>query len=111
VVVVGAAGTILASTDGARWVREKSPTTADLEAVYANGHGRIFAAGAGGTILASTDGGAAWFRLRTSSTAHLRAISGSKSDDLYASASAAASSTPRATPRPGSRSTAAPPTI
>ena len=52
---VGAAGTILTTSDGESWSEETSPTDVDLLAV-GWGDGVFVAVGKGGTILSSTDG-------------------------------------------------------
>src|ERR1700682_1331202 len=54
-VAVGAAGTILTSSDGAAWMARVSNTRADLESVAFNGS-LFVAVGAGGSALTSPDG-------------------------------------------------------
>ena len=59
---VGAAGTILASSDsGTTWARQGAGVTSqDLNAVACPALNTCWAVGAGGTILATTDGGTSW---------------------------------------------------
>ena len=59
-IAVGAAGTILASTDGVTWVARDSDTGAALNAVAFSTSGDVVAVGANATVTISEDAGLSW---------------------------------------------------
>lgn len=70
---VGAAGTVVQSTNGnTTWVTPNTGVTADLYGVI-NGNLRFVAVGAGGTVMASGDGGS-WEVITSGTTNDLRAV-------------------------------------
>jgi photosystem II stability/assembly factor-like uncharacterized protein len=79
IVAVGAAGTILRSTDwGTTWSQAVSVTTDALDAVWGSGSSFV-AVGGRGTILHSTDEGASWSRVTSGTNAILTGVWGSDS--------------------------------
>ncbi len=73
--VVGAAGTILASTDGGQtWNPQTSGTGVTLEAVRFTSASEGWAVGAEGTVLHTVDGGALWSPVAVGTTQTLYAI-------------------------------------
>ena len=73
-IVVGDAGFVARSPDGAWFARARTGTDADLEAVAALDDGRLVAVGDHGHVLISSDDGRTWHPMTTSATAHLWAI-------------------------------------
>lgn len=73
--VVGAAGTVLRSTDGGSSLTwQKPPVKATLRAVDVSSATRAVAVGDDGTIIASANGGAAWTARASPVKAELRAV-------------------------------------
>jgi len=72
VVVVGASGTILRTTDGGvTWTRLGSPTVATLNAVRFSDAKTGIAVGGAGTILRTDDGGASWTQQSSGTSADI----------------------------------------
>jgi suppressor of fused-like protein len=73
-VVVGDAGFIARSPDGAWFSRAKSGVDVELEAIAAIGDGKLVAVGDRGFILASSDDGRTWMPVRSETTVHLWSV-------------------------------------
>ncbi len=83
-VAVGAAGTILRSTDsGATWAAVQSPTAGTLRAGCFTAGGDAFVVGDGGALLHSNDGGSKWDLLPAPTSADLRGVWGDTPQDLF----------------------------
>jgi hypothetical protein len=50
----------LPSSSTAQWMRQDSPTTADLRGIYSVDGSVVWASGTGGTVITTTDGGEHW---------------------------------------------------
>jgi Fibronectin type III domain len=72
-VTVGAAGTILLSTDAIAWTAQTSNTTNTLYGIVNNGAAGFVAVGAGGTVLNSADG-KTWTAATSGTTNDLYAV-------------------------------------
>ena len=72
-IAVGAAGTILVSSNGLDWVLSPSPTREGLFGI-AYGDGVFVAAGSGGTILRTEDHGRTWSASESKTTSFLTSI-------------------------------------
>jgi photosystem II stability/assembly factor-like uncharacterized protein len=73
-ILVGDAGFVARSPDGAWFARARTDTDADLEAVAALADGRLVAVGDRGHVLISADDGRTWGPLASGTAAHLWSI-------------------------------------
>ena len=82
--VVGYGGTILAWTDGSRFVKQTNAYASDLYGVEAVSATEAWAAGAGGALLHTTDGGVTWLREKSPTGLAFRGIATSGAGVPYA---------------------------
>jgi hypothetical protein len=80
---VGAAGTILHSSDGSTWTAQDSGTTVSLFRIWGSGPSDVYAVGQNGTILHSKGDGS-WTREASNTTNDIHGIWGSSPSNVYA---------------------------
>ena len=83
---VGTRGMILKTEDGANWVSQDFPTTAELKGVSAVNETTAWAVGSGGLIIHTTDG-ATWSQQYAGVTVNLTGVAAVNADTAWAAGS------------------------